>query len=312
VVSGIGVVVNPRAGRNRRVDDRADRLGDVLGGQGWVRETRSLAHLDDVAAECRSRGIDVLGVCGGDGTLARTLTALARAYGSDALPRILPLRAGTMNTVARAMGCARWRPERMLAEIVDSYRSGGPLDETEHRLLRLNGDTLGFMIGAGVPVEFLRLYYGEPRRGLRGASAVLARLSASALRRGELAQRVFHPMAAALSCDGSRLPFAAYTVIYGSTIEDIGFGFKPTYRARERPGAFHVFAGCVGAAEFLRCMPRIWRGMPTGSARIHDGLAARLHVEFRDPTSYMVDGDIMEPTRHLSLELGPVVRVIRR
>jgi diacylglycerol kinase family enzyme len=311
-VSGIGVVVNPRAGRNRRADDRADRLGDVLGGQGWVRETRTLAHLDDVVAECRARAIDVLGVCGGDGTLARTLTALVRVYGSDTLPRILPLRAGTMNTVARAMGCSRWRPERMLAEIVDTYRSGGALDETEHQLLRINGDTLGFMIGAGVPVEFLRLYYDQPQRGLRGAAPVLGRLSLSAVRRGALARRVFHPMAAVLNCDGRRLPFTAYSVVYASTIEDIGFGFKPTYRARERPGAFHVFAGSIGAAEFLRCMPAIWRGQPTGSARVHDELAARLHVEFRDPTFYMVDGDIMEPARHLAIEHGPVVRVIRR
>ncbi len=35
----------------------------------------------------------------------RTITALVREYGPDsALPSILPLRAGTMNTVARAMG----------------------------------------------------------------------------------------------------------------------------------------------------------------------------------------------------------------
>lgn len=277
-----------------------------------MRETRTLEHLEDVAEECRARAIDVLGVCGGDGTLARTLTALAKVYGSATLPRILPLRAGTMNTVARAMGCARWRPERMLAEIVDTYRSGGRLDETEHQLLRINGDTLGFMIGAGVPVEFLRLYYNEPHRGLRGTVRVLSRLSLSAIRGGALAAKVFQPMPAVLSCDGRRLPFAAYTVVYASTIEDIGFGFKPTYRARELPGAFHVFAGSIGAAQFLRCMPAIWRGQPTRSPQVHDELAARLHVEFRDPTFYMVDGDIMEPTRHLAIEHGPVVRVIRR
>jgi diacylglycerol kinase family enzyme len=310
-MSGIGVVVNPRAGRNR-AGGRTGRLGRVLGGHGWVRETQSLAHLEDVAAECRARGVDVLGVCGGDGTLARTLTALVRVYGGADLPRILPLRAGTMNTVARAMGCPAWRPERMLAEIVEDYRSGRSLDETEHQLLCINEDTFGFMIGAGVPVEFLRLYYDEPHRGLRGAAPVLTRLSAAALRGGPLAQRVVRPMAAALRCDGELVPFASYSVIYASTIADIGFGFKPTYRARERQGAFHVFAGPIGAAEFLSYMPAIWRGQPTGSPHIHDALAARLLVEFREPTFYMVDGDIMEPSERLAVEHGPIVRVIRR
>jgi MFS superfamily sulfate permease-like transporter len=39
----------------------------IVGAHGWVRETASLEHLADVAAECRARAVDVLGVCGGDG-----------------------------------------------------------------------------------------------------------------------------------------------------------------------------------------------------------------------------------------------------
>lgn len=157
--------MNPRAGRNRRDGDRADRLGDVVGAHGWVRAPATLDQLGDVAAECRARAVDMLGVCGGDGTLARTLSALVRAYGSATLPDIVPLRAGTMNTVARAMGCPRWQPERMLAEVVASYRDGRPLAATEHQLVRVNGGDYGFMVGAGVPVEFLRLYYQRPQPG---------------------------------------------------------------------------------------------------------------------------------------------------
>lgn len=311
-MSGIGVVVNPRAGRNRRAADRAGRLGALLGANGWVRETRSFAHLDDVAAECRARAVDVLGVCGGDGTLARTLTALVRAYGSDALPRILPLRAGTMNTVARAMGCSRWQPERMLTEIVAEYRSGRALDETEHQLLRINDGTFGFMVGAGVPVGFLRLYYADPEPGAAAALRLLARLTASVFRGTALARDIFALMPATLTCDGAAVPFDRYSVIYASTIEDIGLGFRPTYRAREQRDAFHVFAGPIAPVEFIRRLPAIRLARPTGSPQVYDSLAASTVVEFQQPTFYMVDGEIMEPTRHLSIERGPVVRVIRR
>jgi len=305
------VVVNPSAGRNRRAADRAERLGDVLGGDGWVRETHSLGELADVAAECRARGVDVLGVCGGDGTLARTLSALVREYEGDALPRILPLRAGTMNTVARAMGCSAWRPERMLAQVIADARRGEALPHTDHQLVAVNGQQYGFMVGVGVPVEFLRVYYGG-QRGALGALKTLAPLALSALRGGAAAARLFAPIAGRLSCDAVPLPFPACSVVYASTIEDIGLGFRPTYRAREQAGRFHVFAGPISAAEFVRRLPAIWLARPTGSPRVFDALASVLTAEFRAPTAYMVDGEIMEPAERLHVALGPVVRVIRR
>jgi len=311
-MSGIGVVVNPRAGKNRRHRDRAVLLGSVVGRHGWVRETGSLEHLADVAEECRSRAVDLLGVCGGDGTLARTLSALVRAYGGEVLPRIVPLRAGTMNTVARAMGCPAWRPERMLAEIVATYSAGGRLDATEHQLLRVGSNDYGFMVGVGVPVEFLRLYYAQPQPGATAALRVLGALAGSVLRRDDVVERVFARVGAEVRCDGALLPCVAYSVIYASTIEEIGLGFRPTPRARERSGQFQIFAGEVGAAEFLRSMPAIRRGRPTELPHINTAVVSTLRVEFRQPTFYMVDGDIMDPATQLTVDPGPVVRVVRR
>lgn len=311
-MSSIGVVLNPQAGRNRQRRNRAARLGRVLGPRGWVRETGSLEALADAAAECREREVALIGVCGGDGTLARTITALVREYGPTALPPILPLRAGTMNTVARAMGCSAWQPERMLAEVVDEQRRGARLPLTEHQLVCINGRHYGFMIGAGVPVEFLRAYYDQPRRGALGAVRTLLQFSGSALVGGRTIRRVFRPLPAALLVDGRRGPFDAYTVIYASTIEDIGLGFRPTYRAREQAGRFHVFAAAIEALPFIAALPAIRLARPTRSPAVHDVLAAHLRVEFRDPTFYMIDGDIMEPTTRLDVRLGPVVRVIRR
>lgn len=316
------MVVNPAAGRNRRTADRADRLGDVLGAYGWVRETHSLGELADVAAECRARRVDVLGVCGGDGTLARTLSALVRVYGADTLPRILPLRAGTMNTVARAMGCSAWRPERMLAQVIADWHRGEALPHTDHQLIAVNGRQYGFMVGVGVPVEFLRVYYAG-QRGTLGALKTLLPLAASALVGGAAARRLFAPIAAEIDLEippdppcskggTARVPFPAFTVVYASTIEDIGLGFRPTYRAREQAGRFHVFAGPISAREFVRHLPAIRLARATGSPRVFDALASDLSAEFRSPTAYMIDGDLMEPVARLDVSLGPVVRVIRR
>jgi hypothetical protein len=112
--------------------------------------------------------------------------------------------------------------------------------------------------------------------------------------------------------DGARAPFERFSVIYASTIEDIGLGFRPTYRARERLGRFHVFAGPIEARELTRRLVRIRRGLPTGSPQVYDATAARLAVRFRRPTAYMVDGEIMEAAESVVVGCGPVLRVIRR
>ena len=311
-MSGIGVVVNPRAGGNRRAGDRAARLVDVVGRHGWVRETESLERLAEVAAESRRRSVDLVAVCGGDGTVARTVSALVREYGAQPLPGILPLRAGTMNTVARAMGCPAWRPERMLAQVVAGYRSGGTLDSTQHQLLRVNRHGLrlhgrGRRAG-GVPARLLREAAAGRRRRLRRPGAA----GASALVGGARAAELFRPMRARLLCDGKESRFDRFTVIYASSIEDIGLGFRPTYRARERRGFFHVFAGSLGARELVFCLPSIRLGVPTRSRRVHDAVTRHLVVEFHEPNFYMIDGDVMEPAARLDVKEGPIVRVIRR
>jgi diacylglycerol kinase family enzyme len=176
----------------------------------------------------------------------------------------------------------------------------------------VNGNDYGFMVGAGVPVEFLRLYYQQPQRGAAAAVRVLVMLIASLIRHERLAHDAFTPITAEVRCEGTPLPFTSYSVIYASTIEEIGLGFRPTPRAREQRGRFQIFAGAVSAGAFVRSLPAIYGGRPTGLRDISDALTSALDVEFRQPTFYMIDGDIMERTAHLTVAPGPLVRVVRR
>jgi len=102
-VSGIGVVLNPNARANRRSRDRMQLFTAAVGKDGIVRQTGSLEEVEQLAHEFRQRRIDILAVCGGDGSFFRTLSAMVRAYGSEPLPQFLPLRAGSMNTIARSL-----------------------------------------------------------------------------------------------------------------------------------------------------------------------------------------------------------------
>jgi len=266
--------------------------------------------LPEVAEECRQSEVELLAVCGGDGTYTRTLSALHEVYAGNPLPAFLPLRAGTMNTVARSIGLPRWQPERMLAQIVAEYRQGQPLQSMEHQLLRVNGKSLGFMVGAGVVVGFLEEYYRGGRTGPVGASSLLARLVVSALTGGPLLTRVFQWVDASMTCDGVELSSRRFSVLYASSIEDIGLGFRPTYRARERRGHFHLFAGPLDARELVNNLGKIRRGLPTGSPKVHDLTTQRLDIRFSRPTSFMVDGEIMSEASELVVEAGPILRIV--
>ena len=64
------------------------------------------------------------------------LSAMVRAYGEQPLPRFLPLRAGSMNTIARSVGCRQAARKRMLAAAVArlSWRRG-TVELTERQLI---------------------------------------------------------------------------------------------------------------------------------------------------------------------------------
>lgn len=308
----IAVIVNPLAGGNLAVPDRASRLQRILGGEGRVWASSSLEELAELGEELRRRPVDLLAVCGGDGTFFRSLTAVLDGSGGGALPAFLPLRAGSMNTIMRGLGCARRSPEDALGAIVRARREARPLDAVDHQLLSVNGALYGFIAGAGTIATFLQAYERNGRLGPSGAARLVLRLAASALGRGQLVEEVFRWAEGDVRCDGEPLPFRTFSLLYASTIQDIGLGFRPTYRAMEQPGHFQILAGPLPAREIVLRLHRFWLGRPAGSPRLADRLAARVEIEFARPEPYMIDGDVLAPIRRLEIIAGPAIKVIRR
>ena len=224
---GIGVVVNPHAGSNRRRPERARKFAEIVGDQGMVRVTPDLAAIEEVAREFAAARIDILAVCGGDGSHFRTLSALRRAYPNGELPLFLPLRAGTMNYIARSIGCMRGGPEHVLAHVVHDYRHGRTHDVVERHLLVVNREHAGFVFGCGVIVNYLQLYYSQPKPGPVTATRLLARLVGSAVAGTSLVRGVFRRVVADVDCDDERVPYRTFTVILGGTVTHIALGFKP-------------------------------------------------------------------------------------
>jgi len=311
-VSGFGVVVNPHAGQNRHEREREQRFITTVGSDGLVRETGSLDEMEQLAHEFRDRQIDVLAICGGDGSFFRTISAMVRAYGDEPLPRFLPLRAGSMNTIAHSVGCRHGTPERVLASAVADYRAGRPFELTERQLIKVDGGHYGFMVGSGSIVNFLQVYYGGKGSGPWVATKLFSRIVTSAVFGTALARRLLQHVEADIDCDGERVPHRRFNVIYASSITDIGLGFHITYLATRKPHFFHLLAGRLRATQVLSGLRRLRRGWPLEVASLYDNLAQRVSVEFLRPTHYMIDGDVLPAVSALAIASGPRLTIIQK
>lgn len=311
-MGGIGVVVNPRARANRRgADEIARRIATVVGADGLVRVTASLEALAEVAGEFHAHDIDILALCGGDGTFHCALTAFHAAYGSQPLPPLLPLRAGTINYIADATGGRRGRPEQVVARVLRDHRRGRTHVTTERDLLRINGQELGFVLGFGTVVNYLRAYYALDRQGPRAAAGLLFRLIASAMLGTHMARAVVQPIDADVTVDGEPLPFRQFRLFLAATVDRIALGFRPTYLGTRKRGHFHVVAGPAGARDLIPRIVRFYRGFPSGLPMLYDNLGRTMTIQFFRPTHFMLDGDILPPVERLDVDVPLRVTLIR-
>ncbi len=309
---GIGVIINPHASGNRKgADVRERRMSDVVGAFGWVRVTPNVEAIGEVAREFHQRGIDILAICGGDGSDHCTLTAFHRIWGESRLPRLLPLRAGTINYVADATGGRRGTPEQVLARVVRDYRRGNTHVTTERDVLRVNGSEVGFLLSFGTAVNYLRAYYALDQQGPWPATKLLGRLIASAVAGTHLSRAVFQEVEADIECDGEALPFRLFPFFFASTVDRIALGFQPTYLGNRKRGYFHVIGGPVPARTLVRRAVRIYRGFPTNEPQLYDNIGRRLVIRFARPTHIMLDGDILEPAERVEVDVPLRVELVR-
>jgi diacylglycerol kinase family enzyme len=310
---GIGVIWNPRSGRNRRDPQAAVRLARTLGDHGILRAARSMDDLHGIAEDFKRLGIDVLGISGGDGTNHVTLTGFLNVYAGSALPQIAFLRGGTMNTVADSLGIRRDHPEGLLGRLIRDYarNQAMPLENVERHVLRI-GDHYGFLFGTGVVRGFLEEYYrgGEPSPLV--AARTLLRGIGSTIVRGPMIRRMAAPFRGSVEVDdGTVWPTDDYLAVTGGSIDQIGLGFRPFHRFGERAGGFHLLGIKARPVAFVRELPRIFRGEPMRPGRALEATPTRAVLRSEDGIMrYMVDGDLHERPGELEVATGPKVKIV--
>ena len=177
----LGVISNPfsRTNARRRLHDRL--LPRFLPDPKLAIHTRTLADVDQALRTMLfERGVNVLGLNGGDGTLhlgVNRLLALAREV-EDAtgevmpLPPLLFLNGGTLNIVSRATG-TKGNPDTSVRRFVRHWvgKPLGSVPSVELAVLQVDSGEdrrYGFVFGTEIVANALEMYgmFGEGYTGL--------------------------------------------------------------------------------------------------------------------------------------------------
>lgn len=305
----ITVVVNPHAKRNKKRPEIVGKLQKILGPEADVRLTDTLEAVDAAARDAIVRGAEVLGICGGDGTIHHTLSRFAAVYGDKPLPKLLTLGGGTMNMVCRSVGVlgpADGIAHRFRAAVADPKRMQVVARET----IRID-DRICFIFGFGLVSNFLNAYYEGGTTGPLKAAWVVQKGVRSVMQRGDFARELFAPWAGKVVVDGDEVPFRSYTACLVQTIENLGIGFTPMYRAFEKPGHFHIIATQMNPVRLVNHLPHIFFGRPMNTPDAYDAVARKVEVIPDVSTLYTMDGDMYTSDRPFTVEIGPRVEVIK-
>lgn len=310
-MAGIGVVLNPRSRQNRRDPEAASRLARTLGDCGVVRTAQTRDELARIAEDFRKLKIDVLGISGGDGTNHVTLTGFLEVYSDEPLPPIAFLRGGTMNTVANAIGVPKGRPDGLLASLIARYneRMINPLRVVERNVMRI-GDRYGFIMGTGVIHGYMSEYYRHPEPNPLHAAKTLFDACRSVV--------VNRPTPVTQRWEGSvelpagqSFPDRDYLCIAAGTVDQIGLGFRPFYRADHAPGHFHILGIHTSPIGFVKKLADVWRARPMGQEHTYECVTdhAILHARCGN-VRYVLDGDIHDHRGPLEMRAGPRVKLV--
>lgn len=234
----VGVIRNPRSRRNIGGGDRPVERAGVIVASPATRE-----ELRDVLAGFAMRGVDLLVIDGGDGTIRDVLTCAGDSFGGRA-PRVAILPSGKTNALAIDLGVpAGWT----LDDAIAAAGRGGVVQRSAIEIVHrdIAGPRVrGFLFGGGGFVDATELAQHTHRAGaFNGLAVGLALVGAigstlfgradNRWRRGSRIAIDYRagarPMHGAVTAsDGARYMMLA------STLERLPAGLKPF--GRPRPG----------------------------------------------------------------------------
>jgi len=298
----LGLVTNPQSQYNLRHGTGA--VEGVIDGAPDV-EHEYLTDMDRlpiVLHGLSAKGVDILAVNGGDGTVHGVLTALLEAGPFNPVPPLAILPGGMTNTIADNVGL-RGSPAKALSELLRTIRGDqSKLHCTDRHILRVeNGPGYppqrGMLFGTAGIVRAIEVCRNEAHgRGLKSDwanGATLVGLLANWLFLGGRSE-VFRGDDIGISLDGAPAERGSHVVVLATTADRLFLRSRPFWNTESGPVKFTSIADPPG--NLLRRVLTILYGGPKRTipeAAYRSQGARRVVLEMDCP--FMVDGQVFNP-----------------
>ncbi len=295
------VLTNLRAGRKNA---RLQRVLTFLKSRPDILhiETDSYQHVREALELLADKGMEVLAVNGGDGTLQHALTELLRDGRFPALPLIAPLRGGRTNMNALVLG-SHPDPVVALTTLLTAARDGSLLNRVvQQPVLRVEYDPeaapqFGMFFGVGLLHRAIeRKHQVLPKRrlqGLPGAAMFLGSMVARAAFGSE--SGILMPDGMTVTLDQSRKHWDRFLLFMATTLNRLFFNLRPFWGTESAP--IHCTAIAPGARRTPGAVLRILRGQaPYAHPEAAGYFSGNAHqLELHLDCGLLLDGELFAP-----------------
>ena len=308
----VGVIYNPRSHGNQGADFDCGICPHV-----HIAKPGDRSALPDALADFAARGIDLLVINGGDGTVRDVLTCGASIFGDD-WPAIAVLPKGKTNALTVDLGVpADWS----LQSAIDAYEKGRRVKRRPIKVTPLNQDdtsrVLGFILGAGAFTTATNAGQSAHRLGAFNSMAVgvtmiwvvmqwLFASRANPWRRGSRMAIRLGAQKAPMAHSGHGDPDWRQ-LLFASTLEELPAGIKPFGPMRK--GLKLAVLDQISRRATLS-VPSVLRGKTSPRLRergIHQISVPHFSLAIDDP--FILDGEAF-PAGEYCISQGPELEFV--
>ncbi|VUZ85328.1 lipid kinase YegS [Candidatus Methylomirabilis lanthanidiphila] len=316
----VGVLINPESGANREglqalrhvLDQYKPAIHRYVVGQ---------ASVAGALAAMAAQHVDVLAVCGGDGTVQAVLTALLHNGPFTVLPSLALIAGGTSNMTAADVG-VRGKPTRALRRLFAWSEGRGPTGRVVRRaIIRVDGGAgstpqFGMFFSAAGIVEVTRARWetrrqarSKPMRGAPGTAITVGRYLLGLA----LGRQVVAPTPITIRLDGRSHSVKNYLALFITTLERLNPGIRPYWG--EGHGPLRYTAVAYQPRNLLLAAPSLIRGRASRYLTPESGYTSgNIHeAVLQLQTECALDGEIVRrvTARALAVTYGGEVNFVR-